>query len=98
MSLSLLLSLSPCGGYVFVRRVKAESTGHELVGGSSKTHGHFVGTCALVYCWWLKTSLLQLNGRGRQEKSLSAFAQKIDNVPADGIYTETTLQTQEIRS
>ena len=42
MSLSLLLSLRPCGGYIFLRRVKAKSTGHELVGGSSKTHRHFV--------------------------------------------------------
>lgn len=98
MSLSSLLALGPCGGYIFLRRVEAKSTGHEFVGGSSKPHRHFVGTCTSVYCWWLKTSLLQLNVRGRQEKSLSAFAQKNDDVPAHGVYTETTFQTQEIRA
>lgn len=85
-------------GYIFLGSVKAKSTGHELVGGSSKTNWRWVGTCASMYCWWLKTSSLHLSGAGRQQKSLSAFAQKNDNVPAGGIYTETTFHTQAVRA
>lgn len=41
MILSLPFSLRFCGGHNFLSMSKAESTGHEIVGGSSKAHRHF---------------------------------------------------------
>lgn len=87
MILSLPFSLRFCGGHNFLSMLKAESTGHEIVGGSSKAHRHFAGTHASMCCWWLKNKLTSALWQRRQEKSLS-FARKNGNVPADYIYTE----------
>lgn len=77
--LSLPFSLRLHGGHNFLSKVKAESTGHEIVGGSSKACRHFAGVS--MCCWWLKNKITPALWQRRQEKSFSALHVKMAMFP-----------------